>query len=131
MQEATATTAPRLYRRTNDKIIAGVCGGLADYFRIDPLLVRLAFIIFAVTGGASILVYVALWIAIPAATADGTAVTSSRGVSGETAGIVLVGIGGAWLLANLGVFDFVNWKLAWPVVLIALGLGIVFRRSRP
>lgn len=55
----------RYYRTTNDKIIAGVCGGLAEYFAIDPLLVRLIFVILAVAGGGGILIYALLWIVTP------------------------------------------------------------------
>ncbi len=57
-------TTPRLYRSATDKAIAGVCGGLAHYFNIDPALVRLAFVVFALAGGASVLLYIVLWIAV-------------------------------------------------------------------
>ena len=55
----------RLYRSTNDKMIAGVCGGLADFFGLDPSLVRLVLVIMGLLGGHGILVYLILWIILP------------------------------------------------------------------
>jgi phage shock protein C len=52
-------------RSNNDKMIAGVCGGLARYFNIDPAIVRLLFVLAVVLGGASPLIYVVLWIVMP------------------------------------------------------------------
>ncbi len=52
-------------RSKNDKMIAGVCGGLARYFNIDPAIVRLLFVLAVVLGGASPLVYLVLWIVMP------------------------------------------------------------------
>ena len=55
----------RLYRSTNDKMIAGVCGGLADFFGLDPSLVRLVLVIMGLLGGHGVLVYLILWIVVP------------------------------------------------------------------
>jgi phage shock protein C len=46
-------------------MIAGVCGGLAEYFELDPVLVRLAFFIFTLAGGSGGFIYLALWIIMP------------------------------------------------------------------
>lgn len=48
-----------------DKKIGGVCGGLAEYFNIDPLLIRLAWVAFTLLGGSGILVYLLLWLLAP------------------------------------------------------------------
>lgn len=48
-----------------DKKLAGVCGGIAEYFDIDPLIVRLAVIIFTLCGGCGILAYLLLWLLAP------------------------------------------------------------------
>ena len=64
-----------LTRSTNDRMIGGVCGGLASYFGVDSAIVRLIFVL-AVLSGVSPLVYLVLWIAIPedrAIPAGGTA----------------------------------------------------------
>lgn len=56
----------RLYRTQHDRMIGGVAGGLADYFDIDPVLVRLLWVVIAIfTGGAAVLVYILLWIIVP------------------------------------------------------------------
>jgi len=55
----------KIYRKTNNCIIAGVCGGLADYFEIDETLVRIIFVILTIGGGSGILLYFVLWLVIP------------------------------------------------------------------
>lgn len=55
----------RLYRNTNNKIIAGVCSGVGDYFNIDPVIIRLLWVILTIFGGAGLLVYIIAWIIIP------------------------------------------------------------------
>ncbi|MBS7240001.1 MAG: PspC domain-containing protein [Acetatifactor sp.] len=55
----------RLYRSNTDRMIAGVCGGIGEYFNIDPTLVRLAWAIFGCCGGAGIVAYVIAAIIIP------------------------------------------------------------------
>lgn len=55
----------RLYRIEKDKKICGVCGGIAEYFDIDPTLVRLAWVIFSVCGGSGVLAYIIAAIIMP------------------------------------------------------------------
>jgi phage shock protein C len=55
----------RLYRSITDRRISGVAGGLADYLSMDPLLVRLIFVILAIAGGGGLLIYIILWIVTP------------------------------------------------------------------
>ncbi len=55
----------RLYRSTTDRKLAGVAAGLAEYFVMDPLLVRLAFVILTLAGGGGILIYIIMWIVTP------------------------------------------------------------------
>jgi phage shock protein C len=55
----------KLYRSQNDKMIAGVCSGLGQFFGIDPTVVRLLFVFTALLGASSILVYIVLWIVVP------------------------------------------------------------------
>jgi phage shock protein PspC (stress-responsive transcriptional regulator) len=63
----TYTAHKRLYRDPENSVIGGVCGGLGAYFGIDPVIFRLLFVVFFFAGGASILVYVILWIVLPQA----------------------------------------------------------------
>ncbi len=55
----------RLYRIDGDRKIAGVCGGIAEYFDWDPSLVRLAFALICFLGGFGIVLYVLMWIIVP------------------------------------------------------------------
>lgn len=55
----------QLKRTSGDKMVAGVCGGLARYFNIDPAIVRLVFVVAVFVGGVSPLVYALLWIVMP------------------------------------------------------------------
>jgi phage shock protein PspC (stress-responsive transcriptional regulator) len=57
----------RFFRNPDDKILGGVCGGVAAYFNFDPLWLRLAFVLLFITGGAGVLLYLVLWIIIPEA----------------------------------------------------------------
>ena len=51
----------RLLRSETDKMLGGVCGGLADYLNIDPVLVRLAFVVLFLASGLGLVVYLLLW----------------------------------------------------------------------
>jgi len=56
----------RLYRSRRDKVLGGVCGGLAEYFQIDPVLVRLLWVIFTlISMGLGIVAYIIAWIIVP------------------------------------------------------------------
>jgi phage shock protein PspC (stress-responsive transcriptional regulator) len=60
----------KMYRNTEDTIIGGVCSGIAAYLDSDPVLFRILFVLFTLLFGAGFFVYVALWIALPAARTD-------------------------------------------------------------
>ncbi len=57
----------RFFRNPDEKVIAGVCSGIAAYFHLDPVWVRLIFLVFIAAGGSGILLYIVLWIVIPEA----------------------------------------------------------------
>ena len=55
-----------MYRSTSDRMIAGVCGGLAEYFRIDPVIIRVIAVLLLLPGGLpGFIPYVVLWIVVP------------------------------------------------------------------
>lgn len=58
-------TSKKLYRSNNQRMIAGVCGGLAEYFNTDPTWVRLFFILLFFVGGSALLLYLILWLIVP------------------------------------------------------------------
>ena len=55
----------KLYRSRTNRQVAGVCGGLAQYFNIDATLIRVLFILLAVLGGSGLVLYLAMWIIVP------------------------------------------------------------------
>lgn len=55
----------RLYRSTYDRMLCGVCGGIAEYFQLDPSLVRLGWALFCILGGSGVLAYIIAAIIIP------------------------------------------------------------------
>lgn len=63
MQQENSTK--RLYRSRKNSIIAGVCGGLGEYFNIDATWIRLLFILLFFAGGSALLIYVIMWLIVP------------------------------------------------------------------
>lgn len=59
------TNTKRLTRSTDDRTIAGVCAGIAEYFGIDPVLVRALFVVATLAGGPGLILYIVLWIVMP------------------------------------------------------------------
>jgi len=55
----------KLYRSKKNRIIAGVCGGIGEYFNIDPTIIRLLWVLFTLLGGSGIIAYIVAWIIIP------------------------------------------------------------------
>ncbi|MCE5209176.1 MAG: PspC domain-containing protein [Chloroflexi bacterium] len=55
----------RLYRSRTERMIGGVCGGLADFFTVDPTIIRLIFVLLLLTGSAGFWVYIVLMIVVP------------------------------------------------------------------
>jgi phage shock protein C len=55
----------KLYRSKADRKLAGVCGGLAQYFNVDATLIRVLFVLLAVLGGSGLVLYLAMWIIVP------------------------------------------------------------------
>ena len=58
----------KLYRSKDYRLIAGVCGGLGEYFDIDPIIFRMIFIALLINGGAGIIIYILMWIFVPVKT---------------------------------------------------------------
>jgi len=55
----------KLYRSRTDRKLAGVCGGLAQYFNAEPTLIRVLFVVLALLGGPGLVIYLVLWIIVP------------------------------------------------------------------
>lgn len=130
----------RLYRSKTNRVLAGVCGGLAEYFDVDPLLVRIIFIILVLSGGLGILFYLISWLIMPSnpAMLDYGKKDSSGGEENKlnqgrsTAmffGVILILLGLGFLLHNYGLFHF-KFSLVWPLILIAIGIKLIFNDKR-
>jgi phage shock protein C len=65
MSDYDTGAAKRLHRSTKGQLVAGVCTGLAEYFKVDPNLVRLAFAVLTVFGGLGVLLYLIAWVILP------------------------------------------------------------------
>jgi phage shock protein C len=132
----------RLYRSHRDKIIGGVAGGLGEYFDIDPVIVRIAFVVLTVAGGWGVLAYVLCWIIIPVNPAHypwppqsvppptphpsekvGASPPPPPPRSGNALGIILVVLGVLLLGHNL-LPRFDLWEY-WPAILVAIGIWLL------
>lgn len=78
---AAAGAGRALHLSAKERMIGGVCGGLGEFFELDPVLFRAAFLVLAVVGGLGILLYGVLWLLIPAPAPDAAAPPSAAGRS--------------------------------------------------
>ncbi|MCL8025170.1 PspC domain-containing protein [Nocardioides bruguierae] len=119
----------RLRRSTSDKTVAGVAGGLARHLDVDPVILRVGFVVLAFFGGAGLLLYLAGWLLLP--TDDGRPATLRLDDRSRTVALTLaLAVAALALVADLvdtsvGVFD-IPWGL---VLLAALVVWLVTRRS--
>ena len=137
----------RLTRSTSDKVIAGVCGGLAAYLDIDSTLVRLAFAILLFASGIGLPIYLILWIIMPEedSQSDSDAEVIQKnlgdigdsvysGVSGSgrrgTIGILLILMGVYCFFNQLGWLSWISGAIFWPLVIIGFGIYLLIRRNR-
>jgi|SRR3989338_4018630 len=67
-----------LHRSQTDKVIAGVCGGLAEYFDIDSIIIRLLFILVVALGGSGVFLYLILWLTMPKSSSGEAVLTEER-----------------------------------------------------
>ncbi|HSP87714.1 MAG TPA: PspC domain-containing protein [Ignavibacteriaceae bacterium] len=143
----------KLYRSSKDKMLGGVAAGLADYFNIDPTLVRVLFVVILFLGGTGILAYIVMWIIVPEeplvfqTTSTGTtekpdtettsekqessfdaqayfnSVEKKREKRRTTAGLILLVLGLIFLADNF--IPRINIGEFWPLILVAAGIGIL------
>jgi phage shock protein C len=142
----------RFYRSTTDKKIGGVAGGLADYFDIDSLLVRLIFVILALAGGGGVLIYIILWIVTPERPFELNQTQNSSTMENQHSsyedqkppveaqpqkpvqpgqkqrgnligGLVLITLGILFLADEF--IPNINFGDLWPIILIVIGGGLL------
>lgn len=134
----------KLLRNRSDRMLAGICSGLAHYFGVDPLLMRLVFVALALVNGLGFVIYLIMWIIVPDETsqhlsgedmvnanlrdmgeqAKRIGRTLTGGAQGRTiVGIALVVLGGLFLPQQI-IPNF-HLGLLWPIALIGVGIYII------
>jgi phage shock protein C len=116
----------RVVRRSrSERVIAGVCGGVGRYLGVDPVLLRIAFIILALANGLGVIAYVVCWVAIPEERPDQPSAPAPQGRR-ETGRLVLGGslvVLGLVLLLDRLAPDLD--ELFWPVAVVAVGVAVM------
>lgn len=155
MKETPPKTTPsRLYRSETNKMIAGVAGGLGEYFEIDPTIIRIIFIILALFQGSGVLIYIVMWVILPVhsrlssnnettvkdniediktraksfAHSINVGKNTNSGDSRFWWAILIIALGFFFLFRNFGIFEALDLEKFWPVILIGLGLLFILRR---
>lgn len=143
----------RLVRLRTNRMIAGVCAGLGEYFGIDATIIRVIFLAMVFGGGFGVGLYIILWLVVPEAGAEqqpieermktaGQEMASSaqsvtktfRSANGQSssrvlAGVVLIAVG-AMALTNVWLpWHIFRWETIWPMIIVLVGIIIMFRRS--
>jgi phage shock protein C len=141
----------RLYRSSENRVVSGVCGGIAEYLNVDPTLVRIVFVIAVLIGGVSVLFYIVAIFIIPtdrnikthnqsnrqtevfqedktdAKKTDTSKQPQVSNISSKTApyivGVLFVVVGIAFLTVTMGWIDLGNmWKFFVPTTIILIGV---------
>ncbi len=150
----------RITKSKTDRVIDGVCGGLAEYFGIDSLLVRLAFVALIFISGLGVILYIVLVIIMPKAEKQDLSpketirenvqeISERVKEAGEDLGeafskkneekhsnravwfgILLILIGIIFLLRNLNLIRWIDNDLLWPMIIIFIGAYLLIKRWR-
>lgn len=145
-------SSKNLHRNPEQRVIAGVCSGIAEYLSLDPVIVRLVFFLLAVIAGGGVFIYIVLWIILPKndvvfdyqkfqSNSTNASSETGYGASNPTGdptgmpfvpekksgslvmGVVLIVIGVALLLPSF--FANIEFADLWPIALIAVGLVLL------
>src|SRR5215210_3682664 len=124
-------SAPPLRRAPGDGLIAGVCAGLAQRLRIDPIILRVAFVAASAAGGAGLVLYLLAWAFIPAEGSERAPFARLAGGRRETwmvvAGSMLLLVSALLLLRKWGIWF--SDGVVWPVLLAGGGAALIWRQS--
>ena len=144
----------RLQRSRVDRLIFGVAGGQAEYFDVDPVLIRMGWVLLILaTAGIAALAYIVLAVVTPRSRQpvsrevetvnDSSSEVSDRAVGPDPAdgssrrhtarnvfGVGLIVVGSILLLQNLELFGSIRWDIVWPVALVVLGVIVLLPSIR-
>ena len=113
----------KLQRIADSKKIAGVCTGLGQYFDLDPVLFRLAFVVSVFFGGVGILAYLVMWIMVPEASGQASAPASAKRLHLSSADRKIAGVCGG--LGEWLDIDPVFARVAFVLLALAGGFGVL------
>lgn len=132
----------KLYKSKKDRVLGGVCGGLAEYLEIDSNVIRIIWLLAVLLGGTGILLYIIAWIIIPTepqeiinskeeTAHDDVSEEKKEGAGygywsegGRNLGIILIVLGGVILFRQFAPFQ-VPWAYVGPILLILGGLYLI------
>jgi phage shock protein C len=137
----------KLYRSSSDKIIAGVCGGLAEYFAVDSTLIRILFVALTLANGFGVLLYIIMALIVPKDKKTGTRDNARDLAAGakhlasqvrssdngrNLLGLIIVGLGLVILIKNILPVPpvWMHARVFWPAVIIAIGLYFIFSNKK-
>ena len=133
-------SAEKLTRSESDRIIAGVCGGIATYIGVDSTIVRLLFLLLAFATGIGLFLYAVLWVVMPQENLEDSIYLNGepapqtepadKSTQMRTMGVLLLLFGGFFLLQQIGIFNWISAGLFWPIVLIGVGVYLLILRSQ-
>lgn len=121
----------KLMKSKNNKVLSGVCGGIGEYFGIDPVVVRVVWVLFSISGGAGLLAYIVFALVMPdfneknSASMDAEVSYGHDKNSTKFLAVVLVVIGSGSLAERF--IPWFDWKIVIPAGMLLLGLYLLFR----
>ena len=130
----------KLQRDTKNKVIGGVCAGLANYFDMDASLLRLLLAFMILFAGTGFWLYIILWIVMPAGNGFQPTAETIDAVMNDASpnpqinkgslvvGLILIGLGALGLIHRF--VPAFNWQMVWPIILIVLGLVLLIPKDK-
>ena len=136
----------RLTRSETDKMVAGVCGGIAAYLDMDSVFIRLAFVLLAIASGIGFAIYLIMWIVMPRESTVSASdaevmqdnikdlketVSSGAGKVSKpaTIGLIMIMLGAYFLLAEMGIVGWFSGAIV-PLLIIGGGVYLIWRRNQ-
>ena len=110
-----------LRRSTTDRKLAGVAGGLGRHFDIDPTVLRVAFVVLALFGGAGVLLYGVCWLIVPEEGSERAVIRTSPSTR-----VALLAVAAVLAAAALVSHSFGHWWFPWPLAVIAVVVLLIW-----
>ncbi|MFA5009384.1 MAG: PspC domain-containing protein [Candidatus Paceibacterota bacterium] len=145
-----ANNIKKMHRSSTDKIIFGVCGGIADYLEVDSLAIRIIFLFLTFAGGSGVFVYLILALLMPKEANENKDIAKNSKEMNEDlmqsakekrfimyfrniAGIIIVLMGLSFLFKEIfqvTLFGWLQWKTAMALIIILFGISIIKNQSK-